>query len=36
MIKISVNPRDTLILAVAGALLLATVPLRASETDDRN
>jgi len=35
MIKTSVNTGQTLILLAASALLLASVPLRASETDDR-
>jgi hyperosmotically inducible periplasmic protein len=35
MIKTSVNTRQTLILAAAGALLLAGSPLRASDTDSR-
>ena len=35
MIKPSVNTGQTLILVAASALLLASVPLRASETDDR-
>ena len=35
MIKISVNTRNTLILAAAGALLLGGSTLRASETDNR-
>jgi hyperosmotically inducible periplasmic protein len=35
MIKTSVNTRENLILIAASVLLLASVPLRASETDDR-
>ena len=35
MIKTSVNTGQTLILLAASALLLASMPLRASETDDR-
>ena len=35
MIKTSVNTGQTLILVAASALLLASAPLRASETDDR-
>jgi hyperosmotically inducible periplasmic protein len=35
MIKTSVNTGQTLILVAASALLLASLPLRASETDDR-
>jgi len=35
MIKTSVNTRKTLILLAASALLLASSPLRASDTDDR-
>jgi hyperosmotically inducible periplasmic protein len=35
MIKTPVNTRETLILVAASVLLLASTPLRASETDDR-